>query len=396
MSADHENVGRRVRTARKLVGITQGQLARRASFSESLVKKVEGGSVPPSAAFVAGCAKALGIKVAKLYGTLDEEVVAQPSDDASAVAELRSALDAWDDPRPEGEPVTLDALVRRLDVVSEQVLGLDHADAAYSLARSFHHLYVRADDNGHAGELARSALHDAYRLAATVAGRLRQADLAAIASERHVQLAGHTGEPARIAISAFHRTTRHLQHGDYRAGLRILDRARQHVGTSSADRAVSVQLDLRAAILSARAGDQGEADGYLGRARAMSAEHALPAAPYFGIDASPTNIAVHWCATPVEGYDGTEAVRRARTTPVVDRTRPERVGHHHIDMARAWVLHGDREHALDELNAARQVAPRATRHHPSVRETVFALAARDRRATESLAEFARWAGLQIA
>ncbi|WP_344416925.1 helix-turn-helix transcriptional regulator [Amycolatopsis minnesotensis] len=395
MSADRENVGRRVRAARKLVGMTQGQLARHASFSESLVKKVEAGSAPPSPAFVAGCAKALGVKVAALYGTLGEEVVSQPSDDANAVAELRSALDAWDDPRPEGQPVTLDALVQRLDVVSKQVLRLDHADAAYSLARSFHHLYVIADDNGRAGEQARSALHDAYRLAATVAGRLRQADLAAIASERHVQLAGRTGEPTRVAISAFHRTTRHLQYGDYRTGLRVLDRAREHVGTSSADRAVSVQLDLRAAVLSARAGDQDEADGYLDRARALSAEHALPAEPFFGIDASSTNIAVHWCATPVEGYDGTEAVRRAGMTPVVDRKRPERVGHHHIDMARAWVLHGDREHALGELNAARQVAPRATRNHPSVRETVFALATRDRRATDSLAEFARWAGIQL-
>jgi hypothetical protein len=56
------------------------------------------------------------------------------------------------------------------------------------------------------------------------------------------------------------------------------------------------------------------------------------------------------------------------------------------------MLHGDRGRALDELNAARRVAPNATRHPPSVRETVLALAAADRRTTGSPAGFARWSG----
>lgn len=64
-------------------------------------------------------------------------------------------------------------------------------------------------------------------------------------------------------------------------------------------------------------------------------------------------------------------------------------------MARAWMLHGDRTESIKHLNAARRAAPYNTRYHPAVRETVLALAEADRRATDSLAGFARWAGVQL-
>ncbi|MFE3171684.1 multiprotein-bridging factor 1 family protein [Amycolatopsis sp. NPDC059090] len=390
-----DSVAERLKRARKLKGLDQRQLAQRMSFSHSLVKKVEQGVKPPSAAFVAGAARALGIKVSTLYGTSENEVLDEPSQQSSGIADLRSALDAYDEPRPEGDALTLDDVTARLVAASDKVAALQHADVLSELPNLLHHLYVLAGEPGRAGELGRAALHDAYRMSATVAGRFRQADLAAIASERHVQLAPRTGDPLRIAISAYHRSTRYLQHGDYRNGLRLLDRAREHVGTSTAGRAVAIQLDLRSAIIAARAGDTAEADDYVGEARSYAREFRPPSAPYYGVDASATNIVVHWCATPVENYNGTEAVRRASAVAVVDPRRPERVGHHHIDMARAWMLHGDRERTLAELNAAKEVAPNATRHHPSVVETVRILAASERRTTESLAGFARWAGIRI-
>lgn len=388
-----DSVGSRVKAARKLAGVTQQQLAQATNFSVSLIKKVEQGTMPPSAAFVAGVSSALHVKTDTLYGLAS--VVDEPSDEATGVSELRSALDTYDDPQPEGAPLTLEDATARLEAASQKVVGLRHGEVIRELPSLLNHLYVLAEQPGRNGELARAALHDAYRMSATVAGRFRQADLAAIASERHIQLADKTGDPLRIAISAYHRSTRYLRHGDYRAGLRLLDRARQHVGSDKADRSVAIQLDLRSAILAARAGDGAEADGYLDEARAFSTEFQPPAVPYYGVDASTTNITVHWCATPVEHYDGAEAVRRASSVKVVDRRRPERVGHHHIDMSRAWMLHGDRRQALAQLNAARRVAPNYTRYHPSVRETLLALAAADSRTTDSLAGYARWAGVRI-
>lgn len=390
-----DRTGGRLGRLRKLRGLTQDQLARRMRFSVSLVRKIEQGSKPPSSAFVAAAARTLRVTPAYLYGTEQRDAVERPQADTGGIGELRAAMDAYDDPRPEGEPLTLDAAVRRLGTIGQRVYGARIRDGGRDLAHLLPHLFVLAAEPGYDGERARAALYDAYRVAASVAGRFRQADLAAIASERHLHLAPSTGDPLRIAISAYHRTTRHLQSADFRAGLRVLDRARSHLDSSPAGRSVAVQLNLRSAVLVARSGDQQVADEFIAEARALQRQFGPFPAAYLNIDASLLNITVHWCAVPVENYDGTEAVRRAQTVQVVDSTRPERVAHHHIDMARAWLLHGDREQVLTNLNAARRILPEETRRHPSVRETVLALAATDRRTTDSLADFTRWAGISL-
>lgn len=387
---DNARVGQRVARLRKLRGLTQQQLSAAAHFSTSLVKQVEQGITPPSAAFVAGVSRALGVKPAYLYGTEERQIVEESRD--VQLRELRAAIDSWDDPRPDGEPLTLEAINRRLDTAAQQVqqaTSTRYADAATDLSVLLHHLYPLTDGSGRAVELARSALHDAYRLAASVAGRFRQIDLAAVASERHIQLAPHTGDPLRVTISAFHRSSLHLQHGDYAAGLRLLSRAQGHLNGPSP---VATQMYLRCAVLAARSGDLGYADEYLGEARAARTDEHTG---YWGIDASPLNIAVHWAALPVEVGNGAEAVRRGAQVHLDDTSRPERIGHHHIDQARAWFLHGNRDRCIVELNAARRASPFTTRHHPAVRETVLALATADRRATDSLAEFARWAGIAL-
>lgn len=392
---DEQGVGARLRRQRKLRGMTQHQLAAGSHFSVSLIKKVEQGSQPPSPAFVAGVANVLAVSTGYLYGADDAAIYEQRQVEVAGIAFLRTALEAYDDPMPEGPPLDLPTARRRLRQIGRQLAGLHYAEGANALPGLFHHLYVLADQSGHDGEESRSVLHDAYRMAATLASRFRQADLAAIASERHITLAPRTGDPLRVAISAYHRSSRHLQHGDYRLGLRIIERARDHVGNTAEGRSVGVQLDLRAAVMAARTGDADAADGYIDRARAATKQFDPPGSPYYNIDASALNVAIHWCAAPVENYDGSEAVRRSRQVHVVDPKRPERVAHHHIDMGRAWMLHGDREQALANLNVARRIAPFNTRHHPGVHETLRALADADRRATDSLASFARWAGVTI-
>lgn len=391
---DEQGVSARLRRLRKIRGLTQYQLAAATHFSLSLVKKVEQGSTPASAAFVTAAAHVLAVPPAHLYG-VDQQPVEQSPEEADGIDFLRTALEAYDDPEPEGEQLSLATVERRLQQVGRELLGMHYADATVQLPNLLQHAYVLAAASGRAGERGRAVLHDAYRMAATVAGRFRRDDLAAIASERHILLAPSTGDPLRVAISAFHRSSRHLQQGDYRTGLRILDRAHDHVTETPHGRAVRVQLDLRSAVLVARSGDTDGADGYLDRARAHIEQYQPPASPYYGIDASALNGAVHWCAAPVENYDGAEAVRRSQQVEVVDPARPERVAHHHIDMGRAWMLSGDRERTLAHLNAARRIAPFNTRNHPSVRETVLALAEADRRATDSLAGFARWAGIEM-
>nr|WP_166659252.1 helix-turn-helix transcriptional regulator [Labedaea rhizosphaerae] len=391
--ATEERVGARLARLRKVRGLTQVQFAAAVHYSVSLVKQVERGVVAPSAPFVAAAASALGVHPNTLFGT-DEPLVDEP--DYGQLMVLRAAVDAWDDPRPEGEPITLDLVDRRLDAINrtlERAAGTAtgstaYATAAVDLAALLHHLYVMAEATGAAGARAQAALHDAYRLTATVAGRFRQADLAAVASERHIALAQAMGDPIRQAISAFHRSSIHLRAGRYADGLRLLERARRDLDGRSA---VSTQLHLRSAVLAARSGDLALADEHVAEARSCGTS----SSEYRGIDPSELNVAVHWCAVPVEAADGAEALRRGSEVRLANQSRPERLGHHHIDQARAWLLHGDRERCVAELNTARRVAPFSTRHHPSVRETVLAIATADRRTTDSLADFARWAGIQF-
>ncbi len=159
--------------------------------------------MPPSAALVAAAARVLGVRPADLYGADEREIAEKPPPELGDIRSLRSALDAYDDPEPVGDPLDLATARRRLQSIGHKLVGLRYAHAADELPPLLHHIYVLADQPGHAGEQGRAALHDAYRMAATLAGRFRQGDLAAVASERHVQLAPRTNDPLRVAISAY-------------------------------------------------------------------------------------------------------------------------------------------------------------------------------------------------
>lgn len=390
------NVAQRLKTLRKLRDFTQQRLADAAGFSLGTVRQVEQGTTPASAAFVAAAARALGVSPAYIYGTEQREIADQPGVEAEGIGALRKAIDAWDDPQVEGEPLALPFIDDRLTIVAGDVYRLRYSNAAVELSSLLPHLYVHVlNDPDPDMTLAKASLHDAYRLTASVAGRFRQTDLAAIASERHIQLAPETGDPLRIAVSAFHRSSRHLQSGDYAAGLRLLDRARGHleVGTDQA-KGVRAQLDLRAGVLSARGGDRAQADEYIRDAKAMIEEGAS-AVPFHGLDASLTNVAAHYVAAPVEAGDPDGSVQRGAEVTLVDPERPERVGHHHITLALANAQNNDRRQALAELNAAREADPVNTRRHPAVRETILAVAENARQVPGDLPEIARWAGVEL-
>jgi transcriptional regulator with XRE-family HTH domain len=130
---DSQRVGDRLRRLRKLRGATQQQLAANTHFSVSLIKKVEQGSVPPSAAFVATVARALQVKPAYLYGTEERELAEQPQVEAAGIAELRAALDGFDDPRPAGGLLSLSEATRRVQKIAGDVYRLRYGDAARDL-----------------------------------------------------------------------------------------------------------------------------------------------------------------------------------------------------------------------------------------------------------------------
>ena len=97
-----------------------------------------------------------------------------------------------------------------------------------------------------------------------------------------------------------------------------------------------------------------------------------------------------------EPFSGREAGRAlSPRLPDGRGVTASRHAHLHIDLARASLLHGDRERTLAELVAARRSSPQITRYHPQALDVLRTLALKDRRSTRSRSAFARWAGARI-
>ena len=80
---------------------------------------------------------------------------------------------------------------------------------------------------------------------------------------------------------------------------------------------------------------------------------AKEAAEFIGVDHDdyrlcfgPTNVNIWSVGLAVEMLDGTEAIKRAEKFRLPRSAPRERVGHHWIDLARGYLLHGDHQRAL--------------------------------------------------
>lgn len=391
-------IGERVAKLRKLQGLKQHQLAAMAHLSLSLLKKVESGHAPASPAFTTACARALGFDVTVLTGQPYEDLTTDPGVDRAAIPELRRALDSHDDPQLDG-PIWDGAMLRaQVDQGEALRRKSRYSDLAERLPLLLQHLYANLAEapDVAATEAAHILLDDAYSLVKAVTYRFGYLDLSALASDRLVYSAKHSGDPLRVAVAEFRRSSLQLHRGDYDLGMRNVDRALVLAEEQRTPEGLAVvaQLHLRQAVFQARAGNGVDADSHITEARNIVGR-GVPVSPYFDVRANLANVEFHSVAVPVEMSDGTTAVARAEAMHVDDQEESTRVGHHHIDVARAWMLHGNRERSLRSLQTARRVSPQQTRYHPSVRETLHAIAAADRRSSDSLAGFARWAGVTL-
>jgi transcriptional regulator with XRE-family HTH domain len=395
-----QTVGERVRAARKIAGLTQLQLANRAHMSLSLVKKVEQGTTPASPAFIAACARVLGLGVADLTSqpypvhNRDEHKV------HSVIPALRREIAAYllppaseVAPRPVDE---LDEAVKRASSLRQSAsldqLGAELPPLLAELRAAAHHYEGAERDRVH------GLLAEAYAAAGQVAYKLGYADLSSLTTERVEWAAARSGDQLAMAAAAFYRAGELIATAEWRGALDFLDSARDAIADrlrtqDEAALAMHGVLHAKSGLAAARAGDSDLSDAHLAEAQ-HAARHVTGGSDYYRL-AFDTDSANIWAVgLAVERRDGTEAVKRAASIEPFGPTTPrERVGHHWIDLARGLQLHGDRAGALEALYRARQIAPLQTRYHPQVRETVATLAESDRRRTDSLAGFARWVGL---
>jgi hypothetical protein len=185
---------------------------------------------------------------------------------------------------------------------------------------------------------------------------------------------------------------------DWASALRFLENSRSSIEpdigkNNPVTLSVWGNLHLKSGLAAARAGNRDLADAHLAEAEETARCIGQDRDDYrlcFG----PTNVNIWSVALAVEMLDGTEAVKRAQKFTIPPTAQRERVGHHCIDLARGYLIHGDKTKAFATLQKAKDVAPTQTRYHPMVHETIRVLAREETRTTDSVRGFAAWCGIR--
>jgi hypothetical protein len=108
---------------------------------------------------------------------------------------------------------------------------------------------------------------------------------------------------------------------------------------------------------------------------------------------SAANVEIHAVAAAVEMSEPVKALKRGDALNLRGKLYRSRMGHYHIDLARAYLMQGNHERVVRELSLARQLSPQQTRYHPQVHETIRAVA-RARRRSDPVTRLAAWAGVE--
>jgi transcriptional regulator with XRE-family HTH domain len=396
-------IGKRVADARKGRGLTQQQLASRIPLSLSMLRKVEQGSRDATPAVIAAVAKALGVSVNSLTGQPYDQYGQRQDRIHALIPGLRYALTYWDLP-PESPLHTRSQ--RALREETERAAALRRHANHTALAEMLPGLLVETTaaihtSTGTVRERLFEQLTVALFAAHSVTYKTGYEDLSAVVEDRITWAASRSSDPLMAALAAWARTTSMLSAGSYDIGQRLLDRTQDEIdpGGQNDPRALGVSgpLHLRSAMLAARAGRADTAWSHLTEARSI-AEHLGGGdadGGWYQLSFGPSNIGIHEVAVEIELGDGGNATHRAKTLVLSPALPPIRVGHHYVDLSRAYLWGGDREGALHSLYTARKLAPQQTRHLPTTREVTRMLSRAYRRSNEPLARFVTWLGGEL-
>jgi transcriptional regulator with XRE-family HTH domain len=393
-----EAVATRVAQARKLAGLTQRQLADRANVSIGLVRSVEQKRAPATQAFIGAVAKALRVSVSEITGQPFAPATDADSEVHAAVRGLRTELAAYD----------IDNAAITEIRPSPQLAASVERICTYRRSASFHRLgeellplmaEVRAAVHRSAGQdrdCALVMLCELYYSSHSLAHKLGYVDLAGVAVDRLTWAATKSEHPLWTATAQFQRAAMLTSGGDWTAAASFLERCRSSIEPrlrvgQRQDLIAWGGLHLQSALAASRAGKRDAANAHLVEARDTARRLGDDLDPVLSF--GPTNVGIWSVALAVEALDAPEALERARTLVIPANAPKERVGHHHMDLARAWLLYGDRTRSLASLQEAKRVAPAQTRYNPMVHETVRALARAEARRMDTVTGFAVWCGI---
>jgi hypothetical protein len=245
---------------------------------------------------------------------------------------------------------------------------------------------------GHEREEAFAIYAVCCKFAHTAGHALGHPELIAMACERAAWSARLSGDSVMPAVADWMRVWDMWATADWSDAIALSDRAIQTVqeqydqGDPLAVRAWG-SLQLRAAVSAARAGHSAEAEDRI--------EHAQSAANRLGdyagpplydrhsLTFSPGNVQIHAISVALEMHEQRKALAiNRRTSRSLVATLPNsRQGHHHMDLARAWLWDGNRDKAVQELETAERIAPQLIRNHPIARSTLRSIVYAERAAT---------------
>ncbi|MFE2726820.1 helix-turn-helix domain-containing protein [Kitasatospora sp. NPDC059327] len=374
------SIGQRIKAYEDERGFSHLMLAQRAGVSYSLLTKVVTNKLPPTPGFINAVARALGVEPADLMPapTYSDGMPADPL--VPLMGPIRTALDLFDLPPQEGiRPRTLGALRTAVKQINALAQAAEYKPMCRMLPGLIAELHTAAHE--FTGEQQRDAwglLAETYRCGHSVGIAIGMTDLSATALARMDWAAQRAGDraPGLRAAREYLRVTAYLREQDLDACRRLQAAGRAHLeGTdpkTPGALVVTGQLHLGSAVVAARSGDKDLMEHHLGEAGRVAA--VTGETGDFSLHFGATNVGVHRVMTLVESGQHAKAVVAAKTVRFPAGWAPTRIGHHHIDLARANFWLARPEAALDHLDAAYEVAPQQASRHPLVRETVTGLA----------------------
>jgi len=396
---DTDRVGQRIATTRKSLDLTQQQLADKARVSKSMLSKVESGHAAASNAWLGAVARALGVDVGYLSG--------QPYNGTPDNAEIhrtipgiRRALVQWDLVEP-----TLDSPRLMLDEIAWDVHVLQrwrHETAYYRIGQALpaileQLIILTKLADGPERNRAFKLLTSAYRAANTMAHKLGYTDLSLTALERMHWAAAESHDPLLVAIVDYIRAGALTRLGEHDGATRLLTRAIGSIEPLAAKdetaRAVLGCLHMKLISAYGASANSDMANTHLAIAERIAAETG-PDRQVYDTVFGPVNVQLHALSARVDMAQPGQALEVARRTHLPPETVKERATYFYTDLARAHLLNGDSDNAVEALYEARSVAPAHFANSSVVRGTIYSLAAQQRRANHGLRSLAHSIGIR--
>ncbi|HEX4704994.1 MAG TPA: helix-turn-helix transcriptional regulator [Pseudonocardiaceae bacterium] len=396
VDAMNDSVAARVAEARKLAGLTQAQLAMRAHLSLSLVRKVERGVVPASPTFIASTAQALGLLVTDLTEQRNfRSIRSRYGVEQRFIPDLERAIIEGENAVLDGPLLDLPELANIMAQVVNAGRASKYTDVLEALPNLLRHLYAQSLAVAPGKfEYVNRLLAQAYYSAMFATYKFGHLSLSAWAAERMSLAAESSGDPLWAVMGQYSRAQALMFGGSYRASGVVLDKAASELRQSKDPRSMEVlgAVHLSGAIIAARLGDSTDSDTRLQEARDL-ARHIQTTDDQFDTAFSAANVEIHAIAAAVELSNPAKALKRGAALDLRGKLYRSRMGHYHIDLARAYLMQGNHDQVVHELSLARQLSPQQTRYHPQVHETIRAVA-RARRRSDPVTRLAAWAGVE--